>query len=154
MFLAGLHPSNGSQTTCLEVKHSMQNIVHENLCHTQCMSALHVFVACVLNLVGSFNLPSMLFRQVMSTFCIAGGQILASDAIRTAYQDGRGSIPVRGKAAIEGDPLGLEQAKPASPDGNGSVTARPSKSSRRKRQSDVRPAVVITQLPYQANKVC
>ena len=84
--------------------------------------------------------------------CLAGGQILATDAIRAAYHDGRGSIPMRGKVIIEGD---------TQSNGNGSAgttVVKAGKASRgktqRKRSGEGKPAVVITELPYQTNKVC
>lgn len=86
--------------------------------------------------------------------CLAGGQILATDAIRAAYHDGRGSIPMRGKVIIEGDTK-------ADGNGNGSdgtTVVKAGKAGRgktqRKRSGEGKPAVVITELPYQINKVC
>ena len=73
----------------------------------------------------------------------AGGEILATDAIRSAYHDGRGSIPVRGKVFVEG-----EQLSPA----NGSPSGKTSKTKAQKRRTEAKPAVIITELPYQTNK--
>ena len=85
--------------------------------------------------------------------CIPGGQILATDAIRTAYQDGKGSIPMRGKAIIEGDPAGPSGNGATGTHGpNGTEKIKSNKPSR-KRRTEVKPAVVITELPYQTNKV-
>lgn len=83
-----------------------------------------------------------------------GGQILATDAIRAAYHDGRGSIPMRGKVIIEGDTADSGSGS----NGNGSTSNRAGKGSKgktqRKRSGEGKPAVVITELPYQTNKVC
>ncbi|KAL3143174.1 hypothetical protein ABBQ38_002033 [Trebouxia sp. C0009 RCD-2024] len=81
-----------------------------------------------------------------------GGQILATDAIRTAYHDGRGSIPMRGKVIIEGDAKGDSNGNGS----EGTAVAKAGKAGRgktqRKRSGEGKPAVVITELPYQINK--
>lgn len=88
----------------------------------------------------------------------AGGQILATDAIRAAYHDGRGSIPMRGKAVIEGDTAGNGNGSDSGSNGNGTTSIKAGKGSKgktqRKRSGEGKPAVVITELPYQTNKVC
>lgn len=85
---------------------------------------------------------------------LAGGQILATDAIRAAYHDGRGSIPIRGKVTIEGDTAG--NGNGSGSDGTTSVKAGKTArgKTQRKRSGEGKPAVVITELPYQTNKVC
>lgn len=92
----------------------------------------HLAQVCILNLVVT----------------CPGGQILATDAIREAYHEGRGSIPIRGRAIIEGD---------MADNGNGSNGGKVGKSGKgktqRKRSGEGKPAVVITELPYQTNKV-
>ena len=92
----------------------------------------------------------------MQALLCAGGQILATDAIRAAYHEGRGSIPMRGKVSIEGDIKGNEDA---GGNGNGGTTVvKAGKAGKgktqRKRSGEGKPAVVITELPYQTNKVC
>ena len=88
----------------------------------------------------------------------AGGQILATDAIRAAYHDGKGSIPMRGKAVIEGDTAGNGNGSDSGSNGNGTTSIKAGKGSKgktqRKRSGEGKPAVVITELPYQTNKVC
>ena len=79
---------------------------------------------------------------------------MATDAIRTAYHEGRGSIPMRGKVIIEGDP----KADGNGNGGDGTAVVKAGKAGRgktqRKRSGEGKPAVVITELPYQINKVC
>lgn len=88
-----------------------------------------------------------------TTVCFAGGQILATDAIRAAYHDGRGSIPMRGKVIIEGDTTGNGNGNGS----DGTSVVKAGKAGRgktqRKRSGEGKPAVVITELPYQTNKV-
>ena len=67
-----------------------------------------------------------------------GGLIMETETIGLAYHDGRGSISVRGRAHVEED------------DASGS---RGSKTTR-KSGSSGKPQIVITELPYQSNKVC
>ena len=62
----------------------------------------------------------------------AGGEILATTSVQAAYHEGRGSITVRGKVAVETD----------------SGPGRGGKG--RRRGGDL---IVITELPYQTNKV-
>lgn len=85
-----------------------------------------------------------------------GGQILATDAIRAAYHDGRGSIPMRGKAVIEGDTAGNGNGSDSGSNSNGTTSIKAGKGSKgktqRKRSGEGKPAVVITELPYQTNK--
>ena len=87
----------------------------------------------------------------------AGGQILATDAICAAYHDGRGSIPMRGKVVIEGDTAGNGNGGDSGSTGNGTTSTKAGKGSKgktqRKRGGEGKPAVVITELPYQTNKV-
>lgn len=64
----------------------------------------------------------------------AGGEILATTSIQAAYHDGRGSITVRGKVAIEAE--------------SSTSKSRGGKASRK--GGDL---IVITELPYQTNKV-
>ena len=63
----------------------------------------------------------------------AGGEILATTSVQAAYHEGRGSITVRGKVAVETD----------------SGAGRRGSKGRRK-GGDL---IVITELPYQTNKV-
>lgn len=64
----------------------------------------------------------------------AGGEILATNNIQAAYHEGRGSITMRGKVAIEAE------AAPGRSRGKGT----------RSKGGDL---IVITELPYQTNKV-
>ena len=85
----------------------------------------------------------------------AGGQILATDAIRAAYHEGRGSIPMRGKVLIEGDPKAHENGGGNSSSGTTGVKAfKGAKGKTQRKRGESKPAVVITELPYQTNKVC
>jgi DNA gyrase/topoisomerase IV subunit A len=71
---------------------------------------------------------------------------METDLIGQAYHEGRGSITVRGKARIEGD----QAASPAaSSSSNGS---RPKAKATRKTGTG-KPQIIITELPYQSNKV-
>ena len=63
----------------------------------------------------------------------AGGEILATNSVQAAYHEGRGSITVRGKVAVETD------------SGSGRRGSRG-----RRKGGDL---IVITELPYQTNKV-
>lgn len=83
---------------------------------------------------------------MLSESCLpAGGEILATDAIRSAYHEGRGSIPVRGRVSVEGEPS--SNGRPATPAGKAAKGKSP------KRRVESKPAVVITELPYLTNKV-
>ena len=68
---------------------------------------------------------------------------MPSDGIRTAYQEGKGSITVRGRAHIEDE----MHAPPAKPGGKRKGAAAKSRTGAQK------PLVIITELPYQVNKV-
>ena len=68
---------------------------------------------------------------------------MLSDGVRTAYQEGKGSITVRGRAHIEDE----MQAPPAKSGGKRKGPAAKSRTGAQK------PLVVITELPYQVNKV-
>ena len=68
---------------------------------------------------------------------------MLSDGVRTAYQEGKGSITVRGKAHIEDE----TRDPPAKPGGKRKGSAAKSRTGAQK------PLVVITELPYQVNKV-
>ena len=80
---------------------------------------------------------------------------MATDAIRTAYHEGRGSIPMRGKVIIEGDPKADGNGNG---NGDGTAVVKAGKAgtgkTQMKRSGEGKPAVVITELPYQINKVC
>lgn len=91
----------------------------------------------------------------MQTLFVAGGQILATDAIRAAYHEGRGSIPMRGTVSIEGD---IKANEEGGGNGNGGTTTvkagKAGKGKTHRKRGEGKPAVVITELPYQTNKVC
>lgn len=76
---------------------------------------------------------------------------MATDAIRSAYHEGRGSLPVRGKVAIEGDAVEGSSTANGIPQ-NGTPAGKAGKGKAQKRR-DTKPAIVITELPYQTNKV-
>lgn len=82
---------------------------------------------------------------------MTGGEILATDAIRSAYHEGRGSLPVRGKVFVEGEPTEADGTATGA-HANGSPAGKTGKGKGQKRR-DTKPAVVITELPYQTNKV-
>jgi DNA gyrase/topoisomerase IV subunit A len=67
----------------------------------------------------------------------AGGEILATDGIRQAYHAGRGSITLRGKAFVDDGDRGGRKAA-AAKKANGKAPKQ---------------AIIITELPYQTNKV-
>eukprot|EP00891_Asterochloris_glomerata_P009690 jgi/Astpho2/9690/Aster-03682 len=71
-----------------------------------------------------------------------GGELLLSDGVRTAYQEGKGSITVRGTAHIEDE----MRAPPAKSGGKRKGSAAKSRTGAQK------PLVIITELPYQVNK--
>ncbi|KAK9917213.1 hypothetical protein WJX75_001927 [Coccomyxa subellipsoidea] len=75
-----------------------------------------------------------------------GGEILASGGIRDAYEQGKGSITVRGRAFIEG---GEVVASTSAPAGAGAAAKRAKKGTREK---VVKPSIIVTELPYQTNK--
>ena len=69
----------------------------------------------------------------------AGGEILQTDGIRSAYETGRGSITMRGHALIEEE----------------GITPEPSRGLNKrsqKRAGTGRALIAITELPYQTNK--
>lgn len=70
----------------------------------------------------------------------AGGEIILTDAVRQAYEEGRGGVLVRAKMHVEdgsgGGEGGRRRARRAAGGG-----------------SPAKPLVVITELPYQTNKV-
>ncbi len=68
---------------------------------------------------------------------------MLSDGVRTAYQEGKGSITVRGTAHIEDE----MRAPPAKSGGKRKGSAAKSRTGAQK------PLVIITELPYQVNKV-
>jgi DNA gyrase subunit A len=76
----------------------------------------------------------------------SGGEILASGGIRDAYEQGKGSITVRGRAFIEG---GEVVASTSAPAGAGAAAKRAKKGAREK---VVKPSIIVTELPYQTNK--
>jgi DNA gyrase/topoisomerase IV subunit A len=63
---------------------------------------------------------------------------------------------MRGKAVIEGDTAGNGNGSDSGSNGTSSIKAgKGSKGkTQRKRSGEGKPAVVITELPYQTNKVC
>lgn len=69
---------------------------------------------------------------------------METDLIGQAYHEGRGSITVRGKVRIEDDQAA---SRAASSDGS-----RPKAKATRKSGSG-KPQIIITELPYQSNKV-
>ncbi len=75
----------------------------------------------------------------------AGGEIIMSESVREAYSKGRGGVLVRAKMHIE-DP----NNPAATAAGNG---AGAGKKRARRSVGSTKPAVVITELPYQTNKV-
>ena len=82
--------------------------------------------------------------------CASGGEILETALIGQAYHEGRGSITVRGKVHIE------DEQPPSTTAGskNGSTgTGSRSKSKTSRKGSSGRPHIIITELPYQSNKV-
>ena len=79
---------------------------------------------------------------------VAGGEILETAVIEQAYHEGRGSITVRGKVHIEGDQAASTAAAAAS-----SSTESRSKVKVSRKSGSGRPQIIITELPYQSNKV-
>lgn len=81
--------------------------------------------------------PDITVRQLMQHVKApdfpTGGEILATTSIQAAYHDGRGSITVRGKVAIEAE-----------------ASASKSRSGKASRKGG--DLIVITELPYQTNK--
>lgn len=78
-------------------------------------------------LIDNPNLPDeTLFRLIPGPDFPTGGEIISNDGIREAYTTGRGSIPVRGIVQFE--------------------EIQPGRGRHR------RPAIVVTELPYQVNK--
>ncbi len=78
-------------------------------------------------LIDSPNLPDeKLFELIPGPDFPTGGEIVGIDGIREAYTTGRGSIPIRGVAQIEEIQTGRGKHR--------------------------RPAIVVTELPYQVNK--
>lgn len=67
------------------------------------------------------------FLDFVVAFCIAGGEIIMGDGVKTAYTEGKGGVLVRAKMHIE--------------------------EADSKKKSGGKAVIAITELPYQTNKV-
>ncbi|KAK9814470.1 hypothetical protein WJX72_006459 [[Myrmecia] bisecta] len=65
-----------------------------------------------------------------------GGRILATSGIRDAYTASKGSIIMRGRAAIEEE----------------EASRRPGRAAKKRSSSSGKPVIIVTELPYQTNK--
>ncbi|PSC74003.1 DNA gyrase subunit A [Micractinium conductrix] len=86
--------------------------------------------------------PRQLMRHIPAPDFPTGGEIIMSDAVRQAYEEGKGGILVRAKMHIEDGSSGSgggggKKKKGGGGGGGGSAS---------------KPLVVITELPYQTNK--
>ena len=86
--------------------------------------------------------------------CRAGGEIILTDGVRSAYEEGKGGILMRAKMHIE-DGSGGTTATPSgaagAPGTAGAAAAK--KKAKKAAGSNGKPLVVVTELPYQTNKV-
>lgn len=90
--------------------------------------------------LGAAEMPQQTETSLPPT--ATGGEIILTDAVRQAYEEGKGGILMRAKIHIE--------------DGSGSTTAAGGAKRKPKRSGSSgsgKPLVVITELPYQTNKV-
>eukprot|EP00884_Botryococcus_braunii_P020053 jgi/Botrbrau1/6731/Bobra.0324s0017.1 len=85
---------------------------------------------CALIQDPDISIPNLM-RHIPGPDFPTGGEILATEGIREAYETGKGTITVRGRAVIEEDREGRGPSR---------------------RGAAARSAIVVTELPYQTNK--
>jgi DNA gyrase/topoisomerase IV subunit A len=83
--------------------------------------------------------------------CCAGGEIILTDGVRQAYEEGKGGILMRAKMHIEDGSGGTTATSSGSTDGAGAAAAK--KKAKKAGGGNGKPLVVVTELPYQTNKV-